>query len=72
MKFDEVLKFGEWGTSWVGLELFFLIACPIMLMTLAGWGYFYYQARGSKLSEDYPASSNIEKALEAGIGVRLP
>ena len=42
-----------------------------MLMTLAGWGYFYYQARGSKLSEDYLASSNIEKALEAGIGVRI-
>lgn len=70
LKFDEVHKFGEWGTSWVGLGLFFLIACPIMLMTLAGWGYFYYHARGDKLSENDGGFTNIEKALEAGIGVR--
>lgn len=41
-----------------------------MLMTLAGWGYFYYQARGDKLSENYGGFENVEKALEAGIGVR--
>lgn len=41
-----------------------------MLMTLAGWGYFYYHARGDKLSEHYGGYANIEKALEAGVGVQ--
>lgn len=71
LKFDEVVKFGDWGTSLVGLELFFLIAVPIMLMTLAGWGYFYWQARGSKPAEDQTSSTDIEKAMGTGINVRI-
>lgn len=43
-----------------------------MLLTLAGWGYFYYQARGSKLSDEYVGCQNMLKALEAGIGVHSP
>lgn len=67
LNFGEVSKFGEWGTSWVGLELFFLIACPIMLMTFAGWGYFYYQARAKRRAGASAGLPNDVKDLEAGI-----
>lgn len=60
-------KFGNWSTSWVGLELFFLICCPIMLLTLAGWAFFWFQsARESKSLGDFHLSDAEKGMLQQG------
>ncbi|CAN8095488.1 unnamed protein product [Discula destructiva] len=64
LDFTTVSNFGEWTISWVGLELFFIICCPIMLLTLAGWAYFWYQARETKASDNYQFS-DVEKGNPA-------
>lgn len=74
LSFDGNIEFGGWYTSWIGLELFFAISLPIMILTFAGWGYFVFRARKNVYNKDGRRKrTTSEKAIEEGrsLGITL-
>lgn len=73
LDFSGKIKFGGWSTSWIGLQLFFAISLPIMILTLAGWGYFVHRAKTKEAMNDNDRARGLmtDRALEEGKGLGL-
>jgi hypothetical protein len=68
----EVLELGDWDTRWGALKLFAVICVPIMVFTLAVWGFFYWgswrRSRRKHARVSAPHTTK-EKAAAVGLGI---
>lgn len=68
LDFSDEIQFGGWKTSWIGLQLFFAISLPIMILTLLIWAmYVYFQKDKDGFSTRGVANGALgDRALEEG------